>query len=235
VARQNIPQLSALGCATLFGPGRAAAVKACDAGYTGPVFGRNKKTADETTEPEAQNEAAEQQTKRTPQPKGEPTPTRREREAARKRPLVPDDRKAARLAQREHLRQLRQKQRVAMETGDEKYLPPRDRGPQRRFVRDWVDARFGVGEWMLLLVLAFLFISFVLTDEARLVMSQVLWLFVLAVIVECWWVARRVRKQLEAKFGEVEKGVRFYAAMRSLQIRRLRLPKPMVSRGEFPS
>lgn len=122
-----------------------------------------------------------------------------------------------------------------METGDEKYLPPRDRGPQRRFVRDWVDARFGVGEWMLLLVLAFLFISFVLTDEARLVMSQVLWLFVLAVIVECWWVARRVRKQLEAKFGEVEKGVRFYAAMRSLQIRRLRLPKPMVSRGEFPS
>ena len=54
-------------------------------------------------------------------------------------------------------------------------------------------------------------------------------------IVECWWVARRVRKQLEAKFGEVEKGVRFYAAMRSLQIRRLRLPKPMVSRGEFPS
>lgn len=214
--------------------GQPTALPRCDAGYTGPVFGRNRKTADETAQPEAQDDAA-QEGRRTPQPKGAPTPTRREREAARKRPLVPDDRRAARQAQREHLRELRQKQRIAMETGDEKYLPPRDRGPQRRFARDWVDARFGVGEWMLLLVLAFLFVSFVLTDEARLVLSQVLWLFVLAVIVECWWVARQVRKRLELKFGEAERGVRFYAAMRSLQIRRLRLPKPMVARGEFPS
>ncbi len=199
------------------------------------MFGRNKKTADEILQDEAPETPAEQEAKRTPQPKGAPTPTRREREAARKRPLVPDDRKAARQAQREHLRDLRQKQRVAMETGDEKYLPPRDRGPQRRFARDWVDARFGIGEWMLLLVLAFLFISFVLTDEARLMLSQVLWLFVLAVVVECWWIARQVRKRLELKFGEAERGVRFYAAMRALQIRRLRLPKPMVKRGQFPA
>lgn len=204
-------------------------------GYTGPVFGRNKKTDNEITHDGVQDAVPARETKRTPQPKGAPTPTRREREAARKRPLVPDDRRAARQAQREHMRDLRQKQRVAMETGDEKYLPPRDRGPQRRFARDWVDARFGIGEWMLLLVLAFLFVSFVITDEARLVLSQVLWIFVLAVIIECWWVARQVRKRVQAKFGELERGVRFYAAMRALQIRRLRLPKPMVKRGQFPS
>lgn len=202
------------------------------------MLGRKRKTPEEAAEaPAPVHEEADGQQggARKPQPKGQPTPKRKHQEAMRRRPLVPGDKKAARQAQREHVRQLRQKQRTAMETGDEKYLPQRDRGPQRRFVRDWVDARTGVGEWMLLVVLLFLFVSLAVTEEARLMLSQVLWVAVLVVLVECWYVARSVRKKVEQKFGEKEKGIRFYAVMRCLQIRRLRLPKPLVRRGEFPS
>ena len=43
-------------------------------------------------------------------------------------------------------------------------------------------------------------------------------------------------RKLAAKFGEdkVER-VRWYAAMRALQLRPLRLPKPQVKRGQYPS
>lgn len=172
--------------------------------------------------------------RRGPEPKGRPTPKRRDQVAARRRPLVPGDRRAARQAQREHLREMRQKQRMALETGDDRYLPERDRGPQRRFARDWVDARTGLGEWMLVVLLVFLFVSLLLSDAARMAVSQALWLLVLLVIVECVIVARSVRRRVEARFGHVQRGIRLYAAMRSLQIRRLRLPKPLVARGEYP-
>ncbi|MDS2171730.1 DUF3043 domain-containing protein [Nesterenkonia sp. CL21] len=200
------------------------------------MLGRKKKQQEEAEAAHRDAEQAEQEAhKRLPQPKGQPTPRRKDQVAARKRPLVPDDRRAAKQAQREHMRQLREKQRVAMETGDERYLPVRDRGPQRRFVRDWIDARTGVGEWMLIVVLLFLFVSLAVPEQMRIIMSQFLWLLVLVVLIECWWVARSVRRKIEERFGEKEKGVRFYAIMRALQIRRLRLPKPLVSRGEFPA
>ena len=71
--------------------------------------------------------------------KGAPTPRRKDQEAARKRPLVPNDRKAARDANRTAQADQRLKKREAMNTGDERYLPFRDKGPQKRFVRDFVS------------------------------------------------------------------------------------------------
>ncbi|WP_010525659.1 DUF3043 domain-containing protein [Nesterenkonia sp. F] len=175
---------------------------------------------------------------RKPQPKGRPTPRRRDQVAARKQPLVagsPAEKKAAKQAQREKMRELRAKQREAMETGDERYLPERDRGAQRRFVRDWVDARTGIAEWMLVVVIVFLFISLIVAEQLRILMSGVLWAMVLVVLIEAFFVARAARRRVEEKFGEPERGIRFYAIMRTLQIRRLRLPKPQVKRGERPS
>ena len=75
--------------------------------------------------------------------KGRPTPTRKEAEAAAKaRAKVPRTRKeqaaAARLARSDSSTKMRQ----AMKTGEEKYLPARDRCPVKRFIRDMVDSRF---------------------------------------------------------------------------------------------
>lgn len=200
------------------------------------VLGRKKNIQNETVAPEppAQEEPA---AKKLPAKKGVPTPTRREQEAARKRPLVANDRKLARQRDRQRVAEQRAKMRTAMETGEEKYLPTRDRGPQKRLARDYVDARTGVGEWLLIIVLLFLFASFLMSEQARAMVAFSLWAVMFAVIVECWWVGRQVRRRIEEKFGvgQLEKGVRFYAAMRALQVRRLRLPKPMVNRGQYPN
>ena len=40
-----------------------------------------------------------------------------------------------------------------MANGEEKYLPVRDRGPQRKFVRDFVDAGWHAGELLMPLML----------------------------------------------------------------------------------
>lgn len=166
--------------------------------------------------------------------KGAPTPKRRDQVAARQRPLVPNDRKVARTAAREAQASERAKVRMALETGDERNMPLRDRGPQRRFVRDWVDARTGLAEWLMLVVLVYVFLAFLPSAQMQLVLTFSLWGLVLLVVLEAVLLRRSLRKKLEQKFGEVERGVPWYGVMRSLQLRRLRLPKPQVKRGQFP-
>ena len=43
--------------------------------------------------------------------------------------------------------------RAGMKAGDERYLLPRDRGPVRRFVRDYVDTRLNMAEFAMPLLL----------------------------------------------------------------------------------
>ena len=43
--------------------------------------------------------------------------------------------------------------------GDERYLPYNDQGPVRRYIRDFVDSRFAIGELFMPIVLAFLILS----------------------------------------------------------------------------
>jgi hypothetical protein len=58
---------------------------------------------------------------------------------------------------------------------------------------------------------------------------------IVLILVDSFWNVFRLRKQLAERFpGESTKGAVPYALMRSLQMRRLRLPKPLVKRGERP-
>lgn len=168
--------------------------------------------------------------------KGRPTPTRKEREAARKRPLVPDDRKAARKASRAELNTRRERARVGMERGEERYLPMRDRGPQKRFVRDYVDARWSVGEILLPLMVLVILTYFVPIAEVAIYSLAAVWAVILLVVLDCVILGRVLRRKLAEKFGadKVEK-VTWYASMRAVQLRALRLPKPQVKRGEYPA
>lgn len=202
----------------------------------GDVFGRKKteKTA-EGDEVEATIEpVVEKKNSKTTPAKGAPTPKRRDQEAANRRPLIMDNRKEAKRAQRQAVAEERAKMRRAMETGDEKHMPYRDKGPQRRYARDFVDARYGISEWLMIMVLVFLLLSFVQIPEVQVFISVGLMVLVVVVVVEGFWVGHQLKKRLTEKFGELERGVRWYGAMRALQLRRLRLPKPQVKRGEFP-
>jgi Protein of unknown function (DUF3043). len=168
--------------------------------------------------------------------KGRPTPTRKEREAARKRPLVPSDRKEAARQYRAKSADAREKARSGMAAGDERYLTARDKGPQRRFVRDYVDARFNIGEYMIPVMLVVLVLSFIPIQQTQLYGIIVLWAFFAIAVIDCVILTVRVQRQVAQKFGQtqVERGLRWYAAMRALQLRMIRLPKPQVKRGQFP-
>jgi hypothetical protein len=194
------------------------------------VFGRkNEPAAESAGQPEEK-----------PAPlagKGTPTPRRKDQEAARRRPLVPADRKASKVAERQAAAEERARVRRALETGDERHLPFKDRGPQKRFVRDVVDARFNIGEYLMFAALAFVVISFVVpqASDAQVYILTAFWVVFILVILDTFLLSRQLKKRLTAKFGEIERGTVWYGAMRALQFRPLRLPKPQVTRGQYPS
>lgn len=184
-----------------------------------------------SNKPEAPTDQAE-----TPAPavvgKGRATPTRREREAANKRPLVPKDRKEAKRQSRGQASEQRDRARVGMAMGEERYLPQRDKGPQRRYVRDYVDARYSVGELTIPFMVIVILSSFY--PPLMNVGVIVMWSFLFVVIVDCYVMTFLLRKRLTAKFGSAERGVSWYASMRAIQLRPMRMPKPQVRRRQYP-
>jgi hypothetical protein len=189
--------------------------------------------------PQSENpapESLEETNARLTQGKGVPTPKRKEQEAARKRPLVPNDRKEAARLSRAKSAELREKQRIGLAAGDEKFLPTRDRGPQKRYVRDYVDARFNIGEFMIPVMFVVIILTFVPSYEVQSIGILALWAFFLVAVIDCVILGYTLNRKLGAKFGadRVEK-VRWYAAMRALQLRIMRLPKAQVKRGQYPA
>ncbi|MFF0448407.1 DUF3043 domain-containing protein [Streptomyces sp. NPDC004609] len=174
---------------------------------------------------------------RDPQaPKGRPTPKRSEAQSQRRRAATtPLDRKAAAKRQREARRADMARQREALASGDERYLPARDKGEVRRFVRDFVDSRFCVAEFFLPMAVVILIASMVRVGQLQNI-ALLLWLGVIVMIlVDSAGLAMRLKKQLRERFpDDPKRGAVAYGLMRTLQMRRLRLPKPQVKRGERP-
>lgn len=171
--------------------------------------------------------------------KGHATPTRREAEAKNRRPLVQNDPKTARAVQRQRNAEARAKMNEAMVTGEEKYLPAQHRGPQRRFIRDYVDARWSIGEFFLPIALVFVVLTFLVGQRPEWALPLLLGLYGIVglAIADAVIMGRRVRKRLREKYGEahLQKGGVMYAVLRAFQMRPTRMPKPQVKRGEFPA
>ena len=122
-----------------------------------------------------------------------------------------------------------------MASGDDKYLPTRDKGPVRRYVRDVVDSRRSVAEYFLPAALvSFLISSFGARNVTLgLVASLAFYGMLMLIVVDSIFLSRRLRSELAANFpGQSTRGVGFYAFTRSLMIRRMRFPKPQLKRGE---
>ncbi|MBA2559685.1 MAG: DUF3043 domain-containing protein [Propionibacteriales bacterium] len=165
--------------------------------------------------------------------KGRSTPTRKEAEAARKQRLsTPRTRKEQAAARKAQTKSVRERQRVAMATGDDAYLPARDKGPVKRYVRDYVDSRWHIGE--ILLPLFFVVFAVVYVVKVLPQVISVVWLVVLILMfVDAVRVVRGVKAGVRQRFSEADtKGVALYAVLRAWQMRRLRLPKPLVKHGD---
>lgn len=170
--------------------------------------------------------------------KGRATPSRKEAEAARKARLkAPVSRKDQAKRERAAREEIRTKQREAMKTGDEKYLPARERGPVRGFARDFVDRRRNIGELLipfLFLILVFMFIAGATghSEWTNYATTLVYPIVILGVVTDVIVLSRTLRKQLKARFQPEEtKGTVAYAILRSMQLRRMRLPKPQIKHG----
>ncbi|WP_285116362.1 DUF3043 domain-containing protein [Leifsonia sp. fls2-241-R2A-40a] len=194
---------------------------------------QNAASEADTPAPETPEETAE----RLRQGKGAPTPSRRQQEAARKRPLVPTDRKEAARVARQKQSEAREKARIGMAAGDDRYLTARDRGPQRRYVRDYVDARFSIGEFLIPVMLIVIVLTFLPWPAMQVYGLFALWGFFLIAVIDCIVLGFLIQRRIGDKFGKskIERGLRWYGAMRALQLRVMRLPKPQVKRGQFPS
>ncbi|GAA1515227.1 hypothetical protein GCM10009677_55510 [Sphaerisporangium rubeum] len=176
--------------------------------------------------------------------KGRPTPKRKDAEGRRRSPMTaPANRKEAYKQMRERQAAERVRAREGMMRGDDRYLPARDRGPARKLARDWVDSRRTISQYFLPFSLALLLvlwtIPMVLGQTGIILYSYAitfLWpLMIVLVVASSIMVSQRVRKEVARKLpDESVKGVGFYAAMRALQIRRLRFPPPTVRPGGEP-
>ena len=166
--------------------------------------------------------------------KGRPTPTRKEAEAAaRARAKVPRTRKEQMAAQRAARGDTSRRMREAMKTGDERYLPARDRGPVRRFIRDFVDSRFSFIELMVPLLVVSMVLGYSGNPGLMRLSNTVLFTTIMVIVVDIFMLRFRVRRELARRFpGESTKGAVLYAAMRSLQMKFLRMPKAQVKIGD---
>jgi hypothetical protein len=167
--------------------------------------------------------------------KGRATPKRRE---ARKRVAEPPpkDRKEATRRMRERLRAERAEARAGMMAGDEKYLPPRDQGPERALVRDIVDARRNIGTWFFGGAVVILIGTWPTVPDPIRVGFEAMWLVLLvAVVIDSFLLCRLVKRLLRERYPKTAQrpaGLYTYAIMRAITLRRMRLPRPRVSVGD---
>jgi hypothetical protein len=166
--------------------------------------------------------------------KGRPTPSRREAEAAaRARAKVPRTRKEMAAAQRAARAESSQKVRAAMKSGDERYFTARDKGPVRRFVRDFVDSRFSFVEMMIPLLILTMVLGYSGNQRLAGIGNTILVGTMLLVAVDMFVLRMRLRRELARRFPDEDlKGTTYYAVMRALQMKFMRLPKARVKIGQ---
>jgi hypothetical protein len=166
--------------------------------------------------------------------KGRPTPTRKEAEAARlAKAKVPRTRREQMAAQRATKGESSQRVRQGMRNGEEKYLLARDKGPVRRFIRDFVDSRFSFVEMIIPLLVVTMVLGYSGNNTLASFGNAILFGSILLVIVDMLMLRFRLRRQLGARFpDEPVKGTTYYAVTRAMQMKFMRLPKPQVKIGQ---
>jgi hypothetical protein len=166
--------------------------------------------------------------------KGRPTPKRSDAERRRRQPYTaPKDRKEAGRATRDRQRADRGRRMEAVRRGEEWALPARDRGPVKALARDYVDSKRRLSEFYMYGLLVLLALVFVRTPVAQSILDGLVIVGVLIMLAEGTLIGRRVRALAAERLpGVSTRGVALYSAMRALQIRKLRMPRPRVNIGD---
>ena len=167
--------------------------------------------------------------------KGKATPKRKDAVAATKvNSITSPVTKADRSKNREALRAARAEARAAYMRGDQNALPARDRGPVKKFVRDYIDSRRSLGEYFLPLMVIVLVLTLVPSAEIRFLAIIFMYGAMLYSVVYGFFVTKNIKKQVAERFPEEStKGLGMYGWLRSTQMRRLRAPAPQKKLGDI--
>lgn len=159
-----------------------------------------------------------------------PTPKRSEAQANRRTPYqAPTDRKSASTRDRGE----RARKAQALQRGEQWALPAKDRGNVRGLARDYVDSRRGLSEYYLFAAIPLLVLLFLHVSGVQLIADALVLLILVVVIGEGYYIGRKVQRLAQERYpGENLKGIKIYSFIRNTQLRRLRIPKPRVARGQ---
>jgi hypothetical protein len=171
---------------------------------------------------------------KNPNKKGKATPKRKDAVAATKvNSITAPVTKADRSKNREALKTARSEARAAYMRGDENAMPARDRGPVKRFVRDYVDSRRSLGEYFLPLMIFVLVLTLIPSAEIRLFAVLFMYAVMLYSVLYGFFVSKKIKTIVAEKFpGEPTKGLGLYGWLRSTQMRKLRAPAPQKKLGD---
>jgi hypothetical protein len=178
--------------------------------------------------------AADKNSEKNPDKKGKATPKRKDAVAATKvNSITSPVTKADRSKNRDALKAARMEARAAYMRGDESAMPPRDRGPVKRYVRDYVDSRRSLGEYFLPLMIFVLVLTLIPSAEIRFVAIIFMYGAMLYSVVYGFFVSKKIKAIVAEKFpGEPTKGLGLYGWLRSTQMRKLRAPAPQKKLGD---
>lgn len=188
------------------------------------------------------NSESKQQLKNNRQ-KNAPTPKRNVSQAQKLRPIVPVDREESARRNRIRIREKENAEYEAMRSGDLAHMPKYEQLPWRVYIRDYVDARINIGEYFipfsLVLMVIIMSFSFVSMRIISVILTVVLYVYLLICAIDVFIMWRRLRKELISKYGtqSVSRSSRSftYAWSRAIQLRRWRLPKPRYKKhGVWP-
>jgi hypothetical protein len=157
--------------------------------------------------------------------KDRPTPTRKEAEAARRQRMTTT------LSKKEARQTASRQSRAARM----KAVSAREAAPEKVLMRDYVDARFNLGEFLLPSVVVILAVTILGSywPAVTLIATLAMYLFILGVFVDGYLMWRGFKRVLAARLPKASpKGLLMYGMTRSTQIRRFRSPAPRIKRGE---
>ena len=166
--------------------------------------------------------------------KDAPTPKRKDAEKANKvNSITSVASKDGRKRDREAMKAARLSSRAAFMRGEESALPLRDRGPVKRFVRNYIDSRRSIGEYFLPFVAGVLFLSVIHNKVITGIAFILMYGAMLYTVISGFFMTRQIRKAVAERFpGESTKGVGMYGWLRSTQMRKMRAPAPQVQIGD---
>jgi hypothetical protein len=168
------------------------------------------------------------------QKKGRPTPKRKDAQASTKfSSLAPASTKVEKKRAKDSARAARMNQRAAYLRGDEAALPLRDRGVEKRFVRNYIDARRSIGEYFLPVIGFVLILSLIPISTFAVAGRAIMYSVLLVSIFDGFFLSRKIKAEVSQRFPDKStKGLGLYGWLRSTQMRRMRTPKPQVKAGE---